>query len=431
MPRIGDTRTNADGSKSVYTANGWAPQTSNKNAASNTYRLGAFPVLNQGKDLSSDSATGVYNKLLSGYGVQTVLDLANQMTNGSIGNNIDAAKKYLTDKISTMGAAQGGVFGALQSGVDFTSGSPNGGGGGGAVYTGPSASQISALDTVKTALWQYGLDNLSDWATNRIMSSDNVPAAQILMDMRQTPEYQQRFPGMAARAANGLPPITENEYINLEQAYSKTARNYQLPEGFMTPQEQAILIGHDVSAEEFQDRVINGYNVAMSAPKETRQLLKDYYGLHQGDLAAYYLDPTRAKNIWQKQTQSAVAGTEAMASGFGRIGKNVAGQIAAQTIGTPSNMNADYYRSQFAKIAPLRPLETAQVGLQGQGTVSKKQLIGTAFAGAVKGVNPQEGEQAIVKAEQARTAGLSGGGGYAAGPKGVAGAGSGTTEGVQ
>lgn len=305
-----------------------------------------------------------------------------------------------------------------------------GGGGGGGGTSGPSSSQVTALDTIEQALYQYGLTNLTDWATNKVMNEGNIHPADILMQMRGTPEYQQRFPGQAARTANGLPPIAESDYIALERAYSETARNYKLPDGFLSPQEIGILIGHDVSKSEFDARVINGYSVAMNAPKETRDLLKSYYGVHSGHLAAYYLDPTRAKDLLMKQTQAAVAGTEAQLSGFGSLGKGTAQQIAKQTIGTPSNMNADYYRSQFAKIAPLKQLEQAQIGQMGQATVSKKELVGSAFAGAIKGVDPTQAQRAIQLAEQSRTASLQGGGGYAQTAKGGLGIGSASTEGT-
>ena len=332
----------------------------------------------------------------------------------------------------TASAAKDGMTYAQYHGnapSDTSSGSgPSSSSGGG--YSGPSSSQVTALDTIEQALYQYGLTGLTDWATNKVMNEGNVHPADILMQMRGTPEYQQRFPGQAARAASGLPPISESDYIALERAYSETARNYKLPDGFLTPQEIGILVGHDVSKSEFDARVINGYSVAINAPKETRDLLKSYYGVHAGHLAAYYLDPTRAKDLLMKQTQAAVAGTEASLSGFGNLGKRTAQQIAKQTIGTPSNMNADYYRAQFGKIAPLKSLEQAQIGQQGQATVSKKELVGSAFAGAIKGVDPSQVQRSIQLAEQARTAGLQGGGGYAQNAQGGLGIGSASTEGT-
>lgn len=242
--------------------------------------------------------------------------------------------------------------------------------------------------------------------------------------IRTTPTYAQAFPGNVTLMGEGKAPIPESTYMNITQGYKDAGNQFGLPTDFLSNQEMGTLISGSVSVPEFTQRVQNGYAVAQTAPAETRNLLQQYYGVNTGDLAHYYLDPTKAWSNLQKQTQAAVIGTEATSTGFGNLNLQQAENLAQQQIASPG-LDANYFRQGFSKAATLSPLEQAGVGTRGQTTVSQQQLIDYAFPGsnAQGGTNAASEDAALKLATEARSAGLSGGGGYAQTAKGAVGVG--------
>jgi hypothetical protein len=279
--------------------------------------------------------------------------------------------------------------------------------------------QASAFNTVDNYLAEWGLSNMSAWAWDKISSQgDHVSAAGVINDLRTTKEYQDVYPGNAILAYFGKPIIPEATYKAITQAYQGFGQQYGLPAGFLSPMEMGTLIAQNVSTAEFESRLKNGYSAAMNADPEVRTLLHDYYGADLGNLAAYYLDPKKGLDALTKQTQAAMIGNEAYQTGFKGTGTgqelaaNVAGELSAQM--TTSGYNMDYFKTGFTKAAGLQPLEQTMAGQRGQATVSSNQILANSFTGLDKtlGTTPTDTAAALKLAEQARTAGLSGGGGY-------------------
>ena len=314
------------------------------------------------------------------------------------------------------------------------------GSGGDALSAATAATKLNALDTLKNDLQQWGLEDLTNFVYQETMGSTYKPAADVINELRTgtgnakgkpAEIYNKRFPGMAERAKAGLPPITENQYQTLEQSYMDTAREFGLPKGFVGPEEIGKLIGSGVSATEFNDRVNNGYRVAATADPNVKETLQQYYGVDKGHLAAYYLNPAKAYDVLLKQTQAAVVGGIAKDTGFAGVNQNTAEQIAAQMIGSPASMDANAIRGGMTRAAQLQPLETQTVGQRGQATVNAKQIVSAAFPGMTQPTGTTvAGDAASIRlAEEARTAGLSGGGGMISNAKGVVGVGRAGSEG--
>jgi len=345
-------------------------------------------------------------------------------------------------------AQYGGGGGGSSSSKGSSKGGGGGGGGGGGSSANPivnytsygpttvdtnAANEISAFTTLRdTYLEPWGLGSLANQAWSMISDPGNhAGIGDLLAWVRGTNEYKARFPGLAERTALGYPPISEAQYLNEQNIISGAMRYYGIPTSFATTQEIGTLIANNVSSSEVTDRLKNGYELAMKAPKEVRQLLHDYYGVNTGQLAAYYLNPAHTVEQLSRQTQGALIGNESIASGFGRIDKGTATQLAAQEMTSPTSMDLNYFRQGFAKLAPLKPLETAMVGQRGQATASQKAILGEQFAGLnqSQGTTAASNKGAVQLAEQARVAGLAGGGGFVQGAKGAVGIGSATTEG--
>lgn len=165
------------------------------------------------------------------------------------------------------------------------------------------ATRTRAKDKLTSMLASFKLEGLAGWLDKQIM--DDVSEEMIFLNLYDQPEYQTRFPGMKSLRAAGR-TITEDEYTRIENAMMQTARFFDLPKGFYDgPEDFGNLIGKQVSAKEYQDRLQVGQDLARSLNPEVKQQLLDLYSVGEGDLTAYVLDPDRALSLIQKQAKAA------------------------------------------------------------------------------------------------------------------------------
>jgi len=158
-------------------------------------------------------------------------------------------------------------------------------------------------EILKGLLATYGLDpKLLTFLDNEII--EGTSEIGIVQKLREQPEYKARFPGMAKRATAGFNAITESEYLTLEDEYRSAMVDAQISESFYDDADDfALLIGGDVSGEEFQRRVNLAYEAGTGADATVVQELEELYGVQKAQLTEIYLDPTKAKDILQKERQ--------------------------------------------------------------------------------------------------------------------------------
>jgi hypothetical protein len=184
------------------------------------------------------------------------------------------------------------------------------------------ATKIKAKDKLTNLLASYGLTELAGFIDRRIMA--DVSEEQVMLELYDQPEYQRRFPGMAALRKAGR-TITEAEYIRNENAMIQTARFFDLPKGFYDgPEDFGDLIGKQVSPKEYQDRLQVGQDLARSLNPAVKSQLIEFYGVGEGDLTAFVLDADRALPLIQKQAKAA------QFVGIGRAAGFTLGGITAQ-----------------------------------------------------------------------------------------------------
>jgi hypothetical protein len=158
-------------------------------------------------------------------------------------------------------------------------------------FNGIDFSKAAAPDIIKAALHPYGLDDPDLINGFYQQGKDNGGDAAYLW-LRGTPQYKAAFPGMEIRAKNGLSPITEQQYTDWKSQMTATMRAAGIPSGFYdSPDDFATFIGNDVSPDEVQKRVSQGVQAAQMAPQAVKDQLFNFYGIDEGHLAAYYLDP--------------------------------------------------------------------------------------------------------------------------------------------
>jgi hypothetical protein len=179
---------------------------------------------------------------------------------------------------------------------------------------------MDADEIIKTLLAVYGLDSpevvkiLDDALLEDPTQFSGPFGSQLaLIAVRGTDAYKTRFKANEFRIANGYAAKTEDEIIGLEDAFRVTLRANSLPKGFYDRQEDFNnLIGRDVSVNELNNRISLGYNAVMQAEPGTKAELKQLYGLSDGDIAAFFIDPTRFNESDAiKKAQAATIASEA------------------------------------------------------------------------------------------------------------------------
>ena len=195
----------------------------------------------------------------------------------------------------------------------------------------PGDDNETASSIIRDALKDYGLEGLLDDTNLRLIDRwvETGDMDAVWAAVRETATYQQRFPGMQALMDAGR-AITEGTYVELERQYTSALRAYGMPETFYdSPDDFAALIGGDVSVNEFTQRVATAFQAANQTTPEVRTALESYYGLNDSDLAAYYLDPERAQNIFEERERLGTAriGGIAAETGFGTIARETAERL--------------------------------------------------------------------------------------------------------
>jgi hypothetical protein len=264
----------------------------------------------------------------------------------------------------------------------------------------------SAKSIIDGFLNQYGLGTLSTWAWGKWQQGE--PIEQIMLELRDTPEYQTRFPAMKQLGQKGQ-AIDEGSYIRLEKTYSELARQFGLPTGFYDqPDDFARLIVNDVSPAEYQQRLQDYQTVAFDVDPTTREELQSLYGIDSGHLAAYFIDPDKAMPIIQRTFGAAQAAAQARTSGFGQLNQGQAELISGST---PAEL-----QQGFGTLVQQREVFEQLPGEAASGVNVDTQL-GAAFRGDAAA------QEEIARRARSRRATFQSGGGVSQTQRGFAGAG--------
>lgn len=232
-------------------------------------------------------------------------------------------------------------------------------------------------------LSDYKLDSLTPYVYELIASDKLVNANQdmFVAMIKDRPEYQKRFSANAARLKNNLPELSPGTYIGLENSYKATLRSNGLPDNFYDdPQEDfAKWIEGDVAPSEVQARIEKGYNAVANADPEVKRQMQALYNVSESELAAYFLDPTRAKPIIEnkqiiRQAQAANIAARAVEQG----GVNLASDEARTLYEDLANrgFSEGQIMAAFQDVGKLGELKTT---LSGETALSQQDIVSGAF----------------------------------------------------
>ena len=142
--------------------------------------------------------------------------------------------------------------------------------------------------------------------------TNDTPTSAIMLNIRKQPFYQQRFAGNEGLRKAGLAELNPAEYLQAESTYAEIMARGNVGD-LANRQNFAALIGGQVSAIEFQDRVTNVYQRiknADSALKDEMQRLGQLGNLTASDFASALLMGKEGAESLKRKIATAEVSTE-------------------------------------------------------------------------------------------------------------------------
>lgn len=265
----------------------------------------------------------------------------------------------------------------------------------------------SARALLEGTLGEYGLSALADRVWQQYLNG--IPIEQIMLDLRKTPEYKARFPGMDALSQKGR-AISEEAYIRIEREYVSLFRQSGLPAGFYDGADDfASFIANEVSPQEMSSRLDLARVAMYELPPQVRDEWARLYGRTPGELMAQMLDPTKAEPLIRQQWAAAQGSAAARLAGYGLITVNEAEQLGV------SGRSFDQLMEGFDFLADADQLFAPIIGETSTDQITREEQLGI-----VAGTGNAAARRLERRAKE-RAAAFAGGGGYASTQRGLTG----------
>jgi hypothetical protein len=324
-------------------------------------------------------------------------DYIRQLQSGALGGGADT--QAALERLIAEGKARNVATFGVETGDDGKGGGGGGGGGGG------FEPRADARNTIRAVLATYFKEKdakkLSDFLYGVYARGEvdiNNPDA-LIFSLREQDAYKERFAANAARAKKGLAELDPASYLALENSYRQLLQSNGLPSGFYDQTEDfTALLEGDVSPQELQTRVQQGFRAVQDADPEVKRQMQELYGVNEAGLAAYFLDPTKAAPILTRQAEAAKIAARAKEQGRIQLLSGTAEEIAARGI------TAQEAEAGFTAMGLQEGLYTEMFGEQ---ALTQQQKVGAALGYDVAG------QQGLKKRQATRKAEFGGGGSFA------------------
>ena len=225
--------------------------------------------------------------------------------------------------------------------------------------------------------------------------------------IRDTDAYKQRFAGNIILRDKGEREKGLGEYVRMEEEYKNTLVSNGIPPNFYdSPDDYAKFIGGSISAAEVNQRIQSGYQAVAQTDPQVVKEFKRLYGVDEGALVAYFLDPTKARPVLERQAQAAQVSSAATTLGGMEISSQQAEELAAQGIVGQAATSA------FSTIGQEQQLYSP---LQGEQAITQAEQIGAATGTSAAAA------QRVAQRRRSRQAEFESGGSFAATQAGAAG----------
>jgi len=193
-----------------------------------------------------------------------------------------------------------------------------------------------AFALIEELFRSYGLEELVPVITGYMKSDVGPNEAKVLL--KQNPIYKTRFSGNELRLAKGLNVLSESDYLALENDYTETLTSYGLSDYFGSGGDanarkakiaaMSNVIGGDISAVEFKDRIKTAVTRVKDADAGTKDAFRSLYNVTDTDLVKYFLDPkTGSEQLKQKVAAAEISGAS-LNAGLGLTSLGSAEELA-------------------------------------------------------------------------------------------------------
>lgn len=245
-------------------------------------------------------------------------------------------------------------------------------------YNRQSAQDTETATSIIANVFSYfGLDD-SELVTairtalgeRRITGSSSVD--EIGIQLRENPAFQRRFSANEARRKAGKPLYTISEYLQLENAYRSVLLGSGMDPGFYDqPEDFQRFIERDISPEELRSRVQEGYQAVREADPAVVEELKTLYGLNDGQLAAFFIDPDRTRESVVRAARAAEIANQARQQANMPLTATEAELLSRQGI-TQEQARVGFSQIQMAE-------ELFRPAVQGEEAISREDIIAGTF----------------------------------------------------
>jgi hypothetical protein len=252
----------------------------------------------------------------------------------------------------------------------------------------------TASSILASTLKYYGMDEpalLQDVKTaladRRITGASTID--DIGIQLRESEAFRRRFAANEARRAANKPAYSVSQYLQLESSYRQVLNAAGMPKDFYTDRTDIeSFITNDISPDEVQYRVQQGYAAVKNADPAVVNELKTLYGLDEGTLAAYFIDPNKTKDAVVRSARAAeVAAQARKQAGIGLTATQAEELVQA-------GVTEQQAQSAFGDVRALQELTQP---LAGEEAITQQELIQ-----GVTGTNAAAAQRVAKTARQRR-----------------------------
>jgi hypothetical protein len=278
--------------------------------------------------------------------------------------------------------------------------------------------ETSALKIIEDTLKFYGLvtdtdrrllDSIKPLFTGKRIT-DQTPIDDIGIALRDDPVFKERFPANEALKAAGKPQFSVTQYLREEAAYKTALQGAGMPANFYDdPSDFQNFIINDVSPDEVEARARLGYQAVRQADPQVVNEFKRLYGVSDGELAAYFIDPQRMRPTFDRyEAERQARSAQIAAAGTQQAGMTIEREQAEAL--ARSGVTAEQAQAGFTALGDTQ--ELFQAAQRGEQQITQAEQIGGVFN------TNAEARRAIAARRRSRQAGFEGGGSFA-GSQGV------------
>lgn len=327
----------------------------------------------------------------------------------NVATRVNTAVTAAQEAAAKVGSGGGGGDGGGDGG-----GSGEGGGSPAAPTYTPPAAAFSALQLMESTLRNaIGVEGLGAWAAG--LFNRGASPTEIIQSLRYGTDTSPEGQAARARYLEAFPRIDEFirdgvfageqpelQYISYRNTVSEAAQRFGINSDLVTKNKIADYVGNRVSAAEIADRMGQAATAVATTPPETISILRDFYGVQNGDLISFYLDPDTTEAMLTRRYTAARIGTEAQRQQFG-IDVQMAEDLAMRGI-TADQANAGFGQARAQSEFMFGRGEKA----------SQRALIGAQFG-------EEQSRQQMERIARSRTGAFQGGGSFVTTQEGIGG----------